>query len=121
MPVKKTPHEQMSDWPRSWAGFDADELVGQRMVDELEPFVAHLVQSGLTKKTIQRHLSSLWSIGGEIIRDVHDDPKRRRWTGRKLLEVAIQYGEAPVIRNADEAEQAEANRTARKLSKFLSS
>lgn len=121
MADKKAPRELMKNWPKSWAGFDADVAVGQRIVDELVPFVTHLERSGLTRKTIQRHISWLWTIGGEIIRDVNDEEHRRRWSGRKLIDAAVQYGESPLIRGADEDEQARADSTARKLRKFLMS
>lgn len=119
MPKKVSFQEQMADWPKRWAGFEADEEVGQRMVDELRLFIEYLEQSGLTKKTLQRHLTWLWAIGGEIIREVHDEEERRTWTGRKLLETAVENGEAPMIRGANEDEQSRADGTARKLRKFF--
>lgn len=120
MPEKsKTSYELMQEWPSSWAGVDADEKIGRRMVDELIPFVADLETSGLSKKTMRRHVNWLWAIGGEVIRGVHDEPKERKWSGRKLIERAVENGEAPLIRGVDEAEQSQADCTARKLRKFL--
>ena len=75
----------MADWPRSGADFEADVAVGQRVVAALGPFVGFMEESDLAKTTRRRHLNWLWSIGGEIIREIHDEPTRRRWTGERYL------------------------------------
>ena len=38
------------------------------------PFLLHLAESGLSKRTIQNHVDNMWLLGGEIIRDVNEDP-----------------------------------------------
>jgi integrase len=62
----------------------------------------------------------LWAIGGEIIRDVNDDPRLRKTNPRRLLLKAIECGEAPLVRNATEAQQNSCDSTARRLLRFLS-
>ena len=58
----------MEKWPASWAGVEEDEAPGRCMVAELRPFIEHLVDKGLAARTIRRHVSYLWAIGGEIVR-----------------------------------------------------
>lgn len=67
----------MEDWPRSWAGTDEDEPVGRRLMAVLHLFMTHLQQHDLSARTLRRHLDNLWLIGGEIIRQLDDDPVLR--------------------------------------------
>jgi hypothetical protein len=49
-----------SEWPERWMGTKEDLDYGKRL----------LAEGRLAKKTVKRHLSNLWLLGGEIIRDV---------------------------------------------------
>ena len=109
----------MEEWPSSWAGDDEDEPVGRGLVALLSPFVTDLHQQGLSRGTIRRHLDNLWLIGGEIIREINGRPVLRRKEPRSLLLTAIQDGQAPLVRDLSEQEQAKVDATARKLLKFL--
>lgn len=110
----------MDEWPKSWAGVDEDKEPGARLVVELRHFVAHLVERGLTPRTIRNHIDNLWAIGGEIIRDFHDEPSLRGRPARQLLLDAIGHGEAPLLYGASAEDQSSADATARKLLRFLS-
>ncbi len=125
---KQPPHQQltkllalMDSWPNSWAGSAADIPVGEALVAELRPFIRHLYDRNLSPKTIRRHLDNSWMIGGEIIRDVVHQPKRRHTHPRQLLLDAIDLGEAPLVWDASEKEQRSFDATARKLLRFLTS
>ena len=109
----------VADWPSSWAGDEEDEPVGRGLVVVLQPFISDLIEQDLSSATIRRHLDHLWLIGGEIIRDVNDDPALRRKQPRQLLLDAIYDGHAPLARDLTEQEQASVDATARKLLKFL--
>ena len=111
----------MEGWPSSWAGDDEDEPVGRGLIALLRPFLADLHEQGLSRETIRRHLDNLWLIGGEIIREVNGQPALRRKEPLSLLLKAIQDGEAPLVRDLAEREQASVDATARKLLKFLDS
>lgn len=51
---------------------DHDDLAfGNKIVEAMRPFVQHLIESGISSKTLKRHLDNLWLLGGEIIHDVH--------------------------------------------------
>ncbi|MBW1769501.1 MAG: hypothetical protein JRJ65_20975 [Deltaproteobacteria bacterium] len=58
------------EWPERWMGDKADLVYGKQLLEEFEPFALSLVDRGLAIKTIKRHLTNLWLLGGEIIRDV---------------------------------------------------
>ena len=109
----------MEGWPKSWAGTHEDEPVGHRLLAVLKPFVTHLQHQGLCSKTLRRHLDNLWLIGGEIIRQLDDDPTLRDRPTHALLLEAIQDGEAPLVRDLTEEQQAALDATARKLLKFV--
>ena len=109
----------MDSWPQSWAGYPADIPVGQGLVAELRPFMRHLYERNLSPKTVRRHLNNTWAIGGEIIRQVVEQPRRRKTHPRQLLLDAIDCGEAPLVWNASEEEQRSFDATARQLLRFL--
>ena len=118
-PTAKETANLMEDWPTSWAGDDEDEPVGRGLVALLGPFITDLHEQGFSGGTIRRHLDNLWLIGGEIIREINHQPALRREEPRALLLDAIRDGQAPLVRDLTEQEQASVDATARKLLKFL--
>lgn len=111
----------MQEWPRSWAGCTQDVPVGRALVQILRPFVIHLYGQSLSPRTVRRHLDNTWLIGGEIIRRINDEPRLRRTPPLELLVGAVAAGEAPLVDQLSEVEQAALDATARKLLRFLSS
>ena len=109
----------MDGWPISWAGTPEDEPVDRRLVAALRLFLTHLQHQGLSASTRRRHLDHLWLIGGEIIRQLDDEPARRATPTHALLLEAIQDGAAPLVRDLTEAQQAALDATARKLLTFV--
>ena len=109
----------MGEWPASWAGFDEDKPPGDRLLAELRPFIMHLIEEGLSAKTVRRHLDNLWAIGGEVVREFNDKPSLRRRSARQLLLESIDASGAPLLPGATESEQCSADATARKLLKYL--
>lgn len=59
------------EWPDSWEGESRDKEYGERICMEMKPFIEALIEKGLTKETIKRHMDYLWLLGGEIIREVN--------------------------------------------------
>ena len=55
-------------------GLEKDLPPGEQLVACFRPFLEWLVASDLSPKTIQKHVDNLWALGGEIIRDLHEDP-----------------------------------------------
>lgn len=109
----------MEDWPQSWAGVEADLKVGQGLIAPMRAFLMHLHARGLSRTSLRRHVHHLWAIGGEILREVNDEPRLRRRPPAQLLLDAIAGGEAPVVYGATEAEQRPIDATARQLLRFL--
>ncbi len=110
----------MDPWPSSWAGTDEDAPIGGDLVAVLRPFMRHLQQKKLSPRTLRRHLDNLWLIGGETIRQLHDDSALRTKRASQLLLHAIAGGEAPLVHDLTGAEQTALDTTARKLLRFLS-
>lgn len=50
----------MTPWPESWAGSDDDLPFGRDLVAAFGPFIQHLCEAGLSRKTVRSHLNSLW-------------------------------------------------------------
>ena len=67
----------MDEWPQSWAGDEDDEPIGRHLTAMMRPFMAHLHGEKLSPRTLRRHLDNLWLIGGEIVRQLNDDPPLR--------------------------------------------
>lgn len=110
----------MDQWPDSWAGVAADEPFGVGLVAEFRTFLAHLQTLGLSRKTVRRHVDSLWVIGGEIIRRLNYEPALRKTKPRQLLLDTVAADEAPLVPNASEPDQRAFDATARRLLRFLS-
>src|SRR5437660_10609514 len=68
----------LNGWPRSWIGLEEDLPPGEQLVTLFRPSLEHLAASKLSPKTIQKHVDKVWALGGEFIRDLHNDPSLRR-------------------------------------------
>ena len=44
----------------------------EKLVTYLRPFLAHLVGTDLSPRTIQKHVDNMWLLDGEIIRDLNE-------------------------------------------------
>lgn len=100
-------------------GDDHDLPAGQRIVDYFRPLLLHLAASPLSQKTIRKHVDNLWMLGGEIIRDLNQDPKLRKKPVEQLVYAAIE-GEGPLLHHGDSEEQQRSfDSTCRKLRRFI--
>ena len=61
------------------------------------PFLEYLAASDLSPKTIQKHVDNLWSLGGEIIRNLHDTPSLRRQSIEQILADRIDDEGGPLV------------------------
>lgn len=109
-------------WPRSWMGWEKDLPPGAELVACFRPFIAQLAAAGLAPRTIRRHVDNLWHLGGRIITDLHQTPRRRTLPVRQLLWQAVDDDEGgPLIHGGlDEPAQRSFDATCRKLRRFLS-
>ena len=111
----------LEGWPRSWMGLEKDLPPGEKLVDRFRPFLEELVASGLSPKTIQKHVDNLWALGGEIIRGLHEDPSLRRKSPDQILDSRIDEEGGPLIyaMGSEEDQQRSFDSTCRKLHRFL--
>jgi hypothetical protein len=111
----------LDQWPRSWMGWKKDLPPGEKLVACFRPFVEHLASSNLSRKTIRKHVDNLWVLGGEIIRDLNEDPSLRRKNIEKILREVIDDEYGPLIHGgSSEQQQNSFDSTCRKLHRFLS-
>jgi hypothetical protein len=107
----------LNNWPRSWMGLEKD-LPGEQLLVLLRPFLEQLAASDLSPKTIQKHVNNVWALGGEFIRDLHNDPSLRKKPVDRILLRMIDYG-GPLLYQGGEDEQRSFDSTCRKLRRFL--
>ena len=101
-------------------GLEKDVPPGEQLLAGLRPFIAHLTSSSLSRKTIRKHVDNLWMLGGEIIRDLHEDPSLRKVAADRLLRDVIYEDGGPLPYHGSEEEQCSFDSTCRKLHRFLS-
>ncbi len=103
-------------------GLEKDLPPGQKLVACFRPFLEALAASHLSPKTIQKHVDNLWSLGGEIIRNLHDTPSLRRQSIEQLLANRIDDEGGPLVYplESEESLQRSLDSTCRKLHRFLS-
>jgi hypothetical protein len=99
-------------------GLEKDLAPGEELLSLLRPFLEHLAASGLSPKTIQKHVDNVWALGGEFIRDLHSDPSRRKKPVDQVLSEMIEYG-GPLLYHGNEEQQWSFDSTCRKLRRFL--
>lgn len=74
---------------------------------------------GSVAQTIQKHVDNLWLLGGEIIRDLNEDPSLRKLPVERLLHDAVDADGGPLSHNGSEQEQRSFDSTCRSLHRFL--
>jgi hypothetical protein len=89
------------------------------MVAYFRPFLEHLIQRNLSRKTIRRHVDNLWILGGEIIRDLNQTPSLRKVPVEALVFDVLREG-GPLLYHCDSEEQLRSfESTCRKFLRFL--
>lgn len=103
-------------------GWEKDLPAGEQLVACFRPFLEDLAASDLSSKTVQRHVDHLWALGGEIIRDLKEDPSLRRKSIEQILDDRIDEEGGPLVyaMESEEALQRSFDSTCRKLHRFLS-
>jgi hypothetical protein len=103
-------------------GMEKDLPPGEKLVACFRPFLEELVASDLSPKTIQKHVDNLWALGGEIIRDLHQDPSLRRKNIEQILADRIDDEGGPLVyaMESEEDHQRSFDSTCKKLHRFLS-
>ena len=102
-------------------GLEKDLPPGQKLVACFRPFLEALAASDLSPKTIQKHVDNLWSLGGEIIRNLNETPSLRGQSIEKILADRIDDEGGPLVYalESEESLQRSLDSTCRKLHRFL--
>ena len=85
-------------------GLEKDLPPGEQLLVLFRPFLEHLAASDLSPKTIQKHVDNLWELGGELIRDLNNDPSLRKKPVEQVLLKMIEYG-GPLLYHGGEDQQ----------------
>jgi len=109
----------LQDWPERWMAEEKDLPPGRRIVEYFTPFLLHLATSGLSKRTIQKHVDNMWLLGGEIIRDLNEDSSLRKVAVEQLFRKVVDQDGGPLIHNGSEDDQRSFDSTCRKFHRFL--
>jgi len=64
-------------------------------------------------------LHNMWLLGGEIIRDVNEEPRLRKNSAEQLVRTVIHEDGGPLIHNGWEDEQRSFDFTCRRFLRFL--
>jgi len=77
-----------------------------RATGELLPaFSGTSVSADLSPKTIQKHVDNIWALGGEIIRDLNENPSLRRKNIERILVDALDGEGGPLLYGVASEEQ----------------
>ena len=109
----------LNGWPRSWMGLEKDLPPGEQLLALFRPFLESLAASDLTPKTIRKHVDNMWALGGEFIRDLHNDPSLRKKAVDRVLLQMIEYDGGPLLYHGDENQQRSFDSTCRRFYRFL--
>ena len=111
----------LNGWPRSWMGLEKDLPPGEKLVACFRPFLEALAASQLSPKTVQKHVDNLWTLGGQITRDLHENPSLRKKTIEQILNDRIDEEGGPLVyaMESEELLQRSFDATCRKLHLFL--
>lgn len=110
----------LENWPRSWRFEQRDLAPGERIVEIFKPFLLHLLSLGLSRKTLHKHRDNLWTLGGELIRDLQEDPRLRKRPLEQLLFSVLDDEGGPLIyHRTSEEQQRSFDSTCRKFYRFL--
>jgi hypothetical protein len=103
--------------------WEKDLAPGEKLVNCFRPFLEGLVRSDLLGKTIQKHVDNLWALGGEIIRDLNENPSLRRKPIEQILDDRIDDEGGPLVYalESEEPLQRSLDSTCRKLYRFRQS
>jgi hypothetical protein len=102
-------------------GWEKDLPAGRGLVACFRPFLEDLIVSDVSPKTIQKHVDNLWALGGEIIRDLNENPSLRRKPIEHILHDRLDEEGGPLVYalESEEPLQRAFDSTCRKLYRFL--
>ena len=107
------------EWPKRWMGIEQDLEYGKNLLEIIRPFAEHIAESNLSNKTVNKHLTNLWLLGGEIIRNVSLHEEYSIPASKKLKKSVGSDG-GPYCRHIESEYQMKSfDSTCRKLHNYL--
>src|ERR1035437_8734318 len=95
----------LNGWPRSWMGLEKDLPPGEQRGTLFRPFLEYLVASGLSPKTIQKHVDNMWALGADCIPDFHSASSLRKKPAAQVLLQMIEYGGPLLYRQCEDQQR----------------
>jgi hypothetical protein len=65
-------------WPQAWQVESQDLAPGKLMLDIFKVFLLHQLDLRRARKTLRLHRDHLFTLGGQIIRLLHENPSLRK-------------------------------------------
>jgi hypothetical protein len=119
-PTFEEDYLDVDGWPHRWRVEPRDLAPGEHILATLKPFLVHLLNEQLAHKTLRVHRDHLCTLGGEIIRRLHEDPPSRRRPIQRVLAESLDEDGGPLMYPLiTETEQRSFDSTCRKLHRFL--
>ena len=113
--------KNISEWHESWEGVTADLKIGLDIVEQFKPFLIDRIDKGRSKRTIKIYANYLWSLGGELIRELNENESKRKLSARELILKYIDDSGGPYWRHArDEMEHRKYDSVCKQLFRFMS-
>jgi hypothetical protein len=108
------------DWPERWMRDDPDLATGREILRALEPFLAALAASSLSRRTLRRHIDNTFLLGGQIIDEVNWGEDLRALDGVQLVLQFVDEEGGPFCKYiSGKDDQRSYDATCRQLYRFL--
>lgn len=109
----------INEWPHSWKCIREDIQYGEEIIKLFKLYIEDLKKEALTRKTINRHISHLWVLGGWLITQLNYDPEERDIKPHIHFLENIAGLDGPLIHDFNEAEHSAFDASCRKFYKWL--
>jgi hypothetical protein len=107
-------------WPQAWRVEPQDLAPGKLMLEIFKIFLVHQLSLGRARKTLRLHRDHLFTLGGQMIRLLHEKPLLRTRGIIRVLGEAIDDDGGPIIYPPlTESEQRSFDSTCRLLHRFM--
>jgi hypothetical protein len=81
--------KDIEEWPSRWRESDEDLDCGQKILEQMIPFAASLIEKKLARSTIRKYLDNLFLLGREIIREVNFKEIQRKWPANSFWSTSM--------------------------------
>ena len=110
----------LDEWPDSWTMQEKDKELGEELVKIFRELLLALHLQGLAQRTIDRHCSNLWILGGEAVREWNTPTLSRDASALQLLQDIVSEEGGPLLRGQlVEGESQAFDATCRRLFRYL--